>query len=85
MIYFLSFLQSLSGNPDFLWVSHIPVPYTDITFEGDIEPFIPLIKAGEILHVGKGTGFGLGKYSIQNLKFKIQESGLTESGLSIES
>ena len=28
----------------------------DITFEGHIEPFMPLIKAGEILHVGKGTG-----------------------------
>ncbi len=36
----------------------------DITFEGNIEPFISLIKAGEILHVGKGTGFGLGKYEI---------------------
>lgn len=37
----------------------------DITFEGDIEPFMPLIKAGEVLHVGKGTGFGLGKYRIE--------------------
>jgi CRISPR-associated endoribonuclease Cas6 len=36
----------------------------EITFEGNIEPFIPLIKAGEILHVGKGTSFGLGKYKI---------------------
>ena len=36
----------------------------DITFEGNIEPFMPFIKAGEILHVGKGTGFGLGKYRI---------------------
>jgi len=35
-----------------------------ISFEGDIEPFMPLIKAGEILHVGKGTSFGLGKYKI---------------------
>jgi len=33
----------------------------DITFEGDIEPFMPIIKAGEVIHVGKGTGFGLGK------------------------
>ncbi|MEW6215942.1 MAG: CRISPR system precrRNA processing endoribonuclease RAMP protein Cas6, partial [Nitrospirota bacterium] len=32
-----------------------------ITFEGGIDPFMPLIKAGEVLHVGKGTGFGLGK------------------------
>jgi CRISPR-associated endoribonuclease Cas6 len=36
----------------------------DITFEGDIEPFMPLIKAGEVLHLGKGTSFGLGKYNI---------------------
>ncbi len=36
----------------------------DITFEGNIEPFMSLIKAGEVLHVGKGTGFGLGKYCI---------------------
>ncbi|MBE0426417.1 MAG: CRISPR system precrRNA processing endoribonuclease RAMP protein Cas6 [Nitrospirae bacterium] len=35
-----------------------------ITFEAGIDPFIPLIKAGEVLHVGKGTGFGLGKYRI---------------------
>ncbi len=36
----------------------------EITFEGDIEPFKSLIKAGELLHVGKGTGFGLGKYEV---------------------
>ncbi|MEW6116844.1 MAG: CRISPR system precrRNA processing endoribonuclease RAMP protein Cas6 [Nitrospirota bacterium] len=35
-----------------------------ISFEGDMAPFVPLLKAGEILHVGKGTGFGLGKYEI---------------------
>ncbi|MDI6890352.1 MAG: CRISPR system precrRNA processing endoribonuclease RAMP protein Cas6 [Thermodesulfovibrionales bacterium] len=35
-----------------------------IIFEGDIEPFMQLIKAGEVLHVGKGTAFGLGKYEI---------------------
>ncbi|MBI4768705.1 MAG: CRISPR system precrRNA processing endoribonuclease RAMP protein Cas6 [Deltaproteobacteria bacterium] len=35
-----------------------------ITFEGEIGPFMPLIRAGEVLHVGKGTGFGLGKYRI---------------------
>ena len=36
-----------------------------ITFEGDIEPFMPLLAAGELLHVGKGTSFGLGKYEIR--------------------
>ncbi len=38
----------------------------EITFEGNIAPFMPLIKAGEILHIGKGTSFGLGKYEIQD-------------------
>jgi CRISPR-associated endoribonuclease Cas6 len=36
----------------------------EISFEGDVGPFMPLINAGEVLHVGKGTGFGLGKYGI---------------------
>jgi len=36
----------------------------DITFDGNVEPFMSLLKAGEVLHVGKGTGFGLGKYRI---------------------
>lgn len=36
----------------------------DITFEGVVRPFMPLINAGEVLHVGKGTAFGLGKYRI---------------------
>jgi len=35
-----------------------------ISFEGPIEPFFPLLKAGEILHCGKNTSFGLGKYKI---------------------
>lgn len=37
----------------------------EITFEGSLEPFMPIIRAGEILHVGKGTSFGLGKYKIK--------------------
>lgn len=37
----------------------------NITYYGNIEPFMPLLKAGEILHIGKGTSFGLGKYSIE--------------------
>lgn len=36
----------------------------EIAFEGEIGPFMPLIMAGEVLHVGKGTSFGLGKYRI---------------------
>ncbi|WP_333654949.1 CRISPR system precrRNA processing endoribonuclease RAMP protein Cas6 [Dissulfurispira sp.] len=36
----------------------------EITFNGDVEQLMPLIKAGEIVHVGKGTTFGLGKYEV---------------------
>jgi CRISPR-associated endoribonuclease Cas6 len=37
----------------------------DVTFEGDLRPFIQILKAGEILHVGKGTAFGLGRYGVE--------------------
>lgn len=36
----------------------------EVSFEGNVEPFMSLINAGEALHVGKGTGFGLGMYGI---------------------
>lgn len=38
----------------------------EITYSGNIEPFMPLIKAGEILHMGKNTSFGLGKFLIDH-------------------
>ncbi len=37
----------------------------DIAYQGDIAPFLAFIEAGAILHVGKGTSFGLGKYVVQ--------------------
>lgn len=37
----------------------------DITFEGNINPFMALIRVGELIHVGKGTTFGLGKYEVK--------------------
>ncbi len=36
----------------------------EITYHGDIKPFLPIIQAGEILHIGKNTSFGLGRYEI---------------------
>ena len=36
-----------------------------MTFEGPLAPFMPLLRAGEILHVGKGTSFGLGRYEVK--------------------
>jgi hypothetical protein len=39
-----------------------------VVFEGDIGFFMPLLKLGEYLHIGKSTVFGLGKYrlSVEN-------------------
>jgi hypothetical protein len=36
----------------------------EVTYKGDLNPFVPFLCAGETLHVGKGTTFGLGKYKI---------------------
>lgn len=35
-----------------------------ITYGEAPDVFLPFIKAGEILHIGKGTSFGLGRYRI---------------------
>ncbi|MBW2069472.1 MAG: CRISPR system precrRNA processing endoribonuclease RAMP protein Cas6 [Deltaproteobacteria bacterium] len=34
----------------------------DVVYEGDPSLFEPYISAGTILHIGKNTGFGLGRY-----------------------
>jgi CRISPR/Cas system endoribonuclease Cas6 (RAMP superfamily) len=37
----------------------------EVEYAGEaIEEFLPLVAAGEILHVGAGTSFGLGRYRI---------------------
>lgn len=37
----------------------------EIRFSGNLSPFLPLLRLGEYLHIGKNTAFGLGRYSLQ--------------------
>jgi hypothetical protein len=37
-----------------------------ITFAGPLAQWLPLLRLGEVLHVGKGTAFGLGKYTVES-------------------
>ncbi len=36
----------------------------EVEYYGELGSFLPILKAGEIIHVGKNTSFGLGKYKI---------------------
>lgn len=37
----------------------------EIAFSGDFIPFIPFLKMGELLHLGKGATWGMGKYRME--------------------
>ncbi|MEO0099666.1 MAG: CRISPR system precrRNA processing endoribonuclease RAMP protein Cas6 [candidate division WOR-3 bacterium] len=39
----------------------------EVTYEGDLTEFIPYLKIGERIHIGKGTVFGFGKYKLSIL------------------
>lgn len=36
-------------------------------FSGNIQPFWKLLRIGELLHVGKGTVYGMGKYLVEDI------------------
>ena len=36
-----------------------------VTFKGNITPFMELLKIGEIIHIGKATSFGFGRYKLK--------------------
>ena len=35
-----------------------------ISYEGNLDKFLPLLKIGEYIHVGKAVTFGLGRYRV---------------------
>ena len=38
-----------------------------VEYKGDLSEFIPLLRLGEVIHVGKGIVFGLGRYEIASV------------------
>lgn len=40
----------------------------EVTFKGSFQKYLPLLRIGEHIHVGKNTTFGLGKYRITGLQ-----------------
>ena len=45
----------------------------EVEFEGDLGPFMPMLRIGEFLHVGKATAFGQGWYRIRG---QMSEGGV---------
>jgi len=39
----------------------------EVSFEGDLAPFIPYLKLGKYVHVGKNAVFGNGWYRIESM------------------
>lgn len=70
----LSKIRILTDNTETVWTDRYSTRQNQrITMKGIIGNFtlgsfpssmLPLLEAGEILHVGKNTGFGFGKYKI---------------------
>ena len=39
----------------------------EMELDGNLTPFMPLLRMGEIVHVGRGTVYGMGKYVVEVL------------------
>jgi CRISPR-associated endoribonuclease Cas6 len=51
----------------------------EVVFEGELEPFVPYLKLGEYLHVGKNAVFGNGWYKIEELGGDLGEPTLSKT------
>ncbi len=36
-----------------------------VSYEGKLDDFLPFIRLGEFVHVGKSTAFGMGKFIVK--------------------
>jgi len=46
-----------------------------VTYEGDAAPFLSLLRLGELIHVGKGTVFGNGRYRLDSDSDRDRDGG----------
>ena len=42
-----------------------------IKYQGKLDPFLSIVKAGEIIHIGKGTSLGFGKMRVASINKSI--------------
>lgn len=54
------------------------------TICGPIAPFVPYLRLGEWLHVGKEAAFGLGKYALHLLSGDISAAGGKSCGIGLQ-
>ncbi|HNV69140.1 MAG TPA: CRISPR system precrRNA processing endoribonuclease RAMP protein Cas6 [Candidatus Ozemobacteraceae bacterium] len=50
----------------------------NVVYRGRLAPFLPLLRAGEIFHVGRGISFGQGRYRIQRIAVPEGDACSTE-------
>lgn len=43
-----------------------------VVYEGELTPFIPVLRLGEVIQAGKNTTFGLGRYRIKDISERTE-------------